>query len=298
MQRFFSNEIEKIESNSANYPKSLKKLPDFPSTLYFRGKLLQNEICFAIVGTRRCSDYGKEIAFSFAKGLTRAGLVIVSGMARGIDTFAHKGAVEAGGRTIAVLGTGLAEKTIYPQENLNLSKKIIETGGCLISEYPPEYPGSKYTFPQRNRIIAGLSLGVLVVEAKYKSGALITASYAKKQGKKLFAVPGSIHSLNSKGPHSLIRQGALLVEKPQDILKALNIQQLPLTYMSVSDTDNKGNNSTEMAIMKALNEENLHIDKIIEKTNLTAAEVSSCLSLMEIENKIKNLGGNIYALIR
>ena len=225
MQRFFSGQIENVKSNSANYPKPLKKLTDCPSTLYFRGKLLQNERCFAIVGTRRCSDYGKEIAFSFAKELTKAGLVIVSGMARGIDTFAHKGALEAGGRTIAVLGTGLAEKTIYPQENLGLAKQILDQSGCLISEYPPEYPGSRYTFPQRNRIIAGLSSGVLVVEAKYKSGALITARYAEKQDKKIFAIPGSIYSLNSKGPHSLIQHGALLVEKPNDILKALNIQQ-------------------------------------------------------------------------
>ncbi|NQU82892.1 MAG: DNA-protecting protein DprA [Parcubacteria group bacterium] len=240
---FFSlqHDIKKIECGDvgANYPEGLLKINKPLSSLYFRGNLgvLQNRNCFAIVGTRRCSDYGKEIAFSFARELAQAGLVIVSGMARGIDTSAHQGALEAGGITIAVLGTGLAEKTIYPQDNMGLAKKILENNGCLVSEYPPEYPGSKYTFPQRNRIISALSLGVLVIEAKSRSGALITADCAKKQGKKLFATPGNIFSLNSKGPHELIKQGAILVEKPKDILEELKIQQLHFSSLLVSDTN-------------------------------------------------------------
>lgn len=297
METILGREIEKIGIESELYPIALKKISEPPEILYVRGKLLPNETCFAIVGCRRCSDYGKEIAFSFAKELAQAGLVIVSGMARGIDTYAHKGALSVNCRTIAVLGTGLNEKTIYPQENLGLAKKIIETGGCLISEYPPEYPGSKYTFPQRNRLIAGICLGVLVVEAKYKSGALITAKYAKEQGKKVFAAPGSIHSLNSKGPHSLIRQGALLVEKPQDILKALNVNYPPPPFLPLPKGGGELGES-EKLIRTALVEGNLHIDKIIEKTGLASQAVSGALSLMEIEGKIKNLGGNTYALTR
>jgi len=289
MQRFFSSAIKKIKSESADYPKSLKKLSDFPKTLYFRGKPLQNERCFAIVGTRRCSDYGKEIAFSFAKELTKIGLVIVSGMARGIDSFAHKGALSVNGRTIAVLGTGLNENVIYPKENLGLAKEIIDKGGCLISEYAPDISGSRFTFPQRNRIISGLSLGILVVEAKFGSGSLITARHAIKQGKKIFAIPGSVYSANSKGTNDLIKNGAVLVEKPNDILASLNIQQLHLPIQNHKKPKN------EQTIENALANGALHIDKIIEQTKLSPQEVSGMLSLMEIENKIKNLGGNIYA---
>jgi len=291
MQKFFSSEIKKIETNSANYPKPLKKLPDCPSTLYFRGELLENERYFAIVGTRRCSDYGKEIAFSFAKELTKAGFVIVSGMARGIDSFAHKGALSVNGRTIAVLGTGLNEEVIYPRENLGLAKEIIAKGGCLISEYAPEISGSRFTFPQRNRIISGLSLGILVVEAKFGSGSLITARHAIKQGKKIFAIPGSIYSLNSKGTNDLIKKGAILTEKPNDILKELNVQQLNLPIQPSNKPQ------TKQPIENVLRNGALHIDKIIELTKLSPQEVSGMLSLMEIENKIKNLGGNIYALV-
>jgi DNA processing protein len=286
--------IKSVNIKHNLYPEILKKIPNPPKILYFRGKLLKNETCFAIVGTRRCSDYGKEVAFSFARHLARAELTIVSGMARGIDTFAHKGALEVGARTIAVLGTGLDEKSIYPQENLKLAKKILENGGCLISEYPPETPGSQFTFPRRNRIISGMSLGVLVVEAKLKSGALITADWARKQKRKVFAIPGSLHSLNSKGPHLLIKKGiAKLVDNPDDILKELN---RPCLTSGVKQL--KGGSEEENLILEVLKEGNLSIDKIIEKTKLPPQKVSSVLSLMEIENKVKNLGGNIYALSR
>jgi len=283
--------IKTINIEDEVYPKLLREIPDAPKTLYLKGKLLKNEKCFAIVGTRRCSDYGKEIAFSIAKDLAGAGLTIVSGMARGIDTFSHKGALEANGRTIAVLGTGLDEKSIYPQENLKLAKRILEKGGALISEYPPETHGSQFTFPQRNRIISGLSLGVLVVEAKLKSGALITANWARKQGRKVFAIPGQVNSLNSKGPHLLIKKGAKLVESANDILKDLN-----LPYLTYDVKQVKGKTLEENLILKVLQEGNLSIDKIIEKTNLPSQIVSANLSLMEIDGKVKNLGGNVYAL--
>jgi len=240
------------------------------------------------------SSYGKQIALEIAGELAEAGLTIVSGLAPGIDTFAHTAAVERNKRTIAVLGTGLDEKSIYPQSNLKLAQRILETGGCLISEYPSGTPGSKFTFPQRNRIISGLSIGVLIVEAKQKSGALITANWAKKQGRKIFAVPGPVHSLNSKGPHYLIKTGAKLVENANDILKELNL------VLSVSDTDRtvRGENEEENLILEVLKEESLYIDKIIEKTKLSAAEVAGTLAILEIKGKVRNLGGNIYALMR
>ena len=216
-------DIKSISFEDKNYTKLLKEIKNPPEVLYYKGEFATNENYFAIVGTRRCSTYGKEIALEIAGQLSEAGLTIVSGLAPGIDTFCHQAVVERKGKTIAVLGTGIDDQSIYPKSNIKLAKKILETGGCLISEYPPGTPGTQFTFPQRNRIISGLSLGVLVVEAKEKSGALITAQWAKKQGRKIFAVPGPIHSLNSKGCHYLIKQGAKLVENANDILRELNL---------------------------------------------------------------------------
>ena len=282
--------ILKIEDK--NYPKLLKEIKEPPKVLYYRGELNPGDQCFAIVGTRRCSDYGKQVALEMAGDLAEAGLIIVSGLAPGIDTFAHTATVERKKRTIAVLGTGIDEKTIYPQSNLKLAQRILETGGCLISEYPPGTPGSKFTFPQRNRIISGLSLGVLVVEAKEKSGALITANWAKKQGRKIFAIPGLIHSLNSKGPHYLIKNGAKLVENANDILKELNLPAGRQVYQKGII----GETLEENLILKALEEEALYVDKIIEKTKLPAATVASTLSILEIKGKVRNLGNNVYAI--
>ena len=288
--------IKIVKLEDKEYPLLLKKIANPPKILYIKGELLKKEKCFAIVGTRRSSNYGKEIAFSIAKDLSEAGLTIVSGMARGIDTFAHKGALDvlrAGGRTIAVLGTGIDEKSLYPKENLKLARKILENKGCLVSEYPPGSPGLKQNFPERNRIISGLSLGVLIVEAKFGSGALITANWAKMQGKKIFALPGSIHFPNSQGCHFLIKQGAKLAENANDILKEFNLPCLTTGVKQV-----KGKTLEEQLILEVLKQENLHIDKIIEKTKLSPQVVSSILTLMEIENKVKNLGGNVYIITR
>jgi len=286
--------IKTINIKDKNYPEILKKIPNPPKVLFWRGKLLNNETCFAIVGTRRFSSYGKQVALEIAGDLAEAGLTIVSGLAPGIDTFAHQSTLERKSRTIAVLGTGLDEKSIYPQSNLKLTEKILETGGALISEYPPGTPGSKFTFPNRNRIISGLSLGILVVEAKQKSGALITAHYAFKQERKVFAIPGSIHSLNSKGCHYLIKRGAKLVENANDILTELNLKlrrsDLRQTIM--------GENEEENLILETLKEGALDIDKIIEKTKLSAQKIASTLAIMEIKGKVKNLGGNTFCIAK
>jgi len=284
-------EIRILKIGDKNYPKLLKKIKDAPEVIYYRGELNPGEQCFAIVGTRRFSSYGKQVALEIAGDLAETGLTIVSGLAPGIDTFAHTAAVERRKRTIAVLGTGLDEKSIYPQSNLKLAQRILETGGCLISEYPPGTRGTQFTFPKRNRIISGLSLGILVVEAKERSGALITAEWAKKQGRKIFAIPGPIHSLNSRGCHYLIKQGAKLVERANDILKELN---LPYSTSGVGYLT--GGTPEENLILEVLKEGPLYIDKIIEKTKLSAQKVASNLAILEIKGKVKNLGANVYAV--
>lgn len=284
--------INIVKFQNKNYPKLLKESKKAPRTLYYRGILKPEETCFAIVGTRMCSDYGKQVALEIAGDLTEAGLTIVSGLAPGIDTFAHQAVVEKKNRTIAVLGTGIDEASIYPKSNLKLAEKILETGGCLLSEYPPGTPGSKITFPQRNRIISGLSLGVLVVEAKEKSGALITAEWARKQGRKVFAVPGQIYSLNSKGCHFLIKKGAKLIENANDILKELN---LPSQKKHLQQNI-LGENREENLILETLKEEPLDVNRIIERTKLSAQKTASTLAILEIKGKVRNLGGNTFAL--
>lgn len=283
--------IKKIHIRDAAYPALLKNIPNAPEVLYVRGKLLAKEGCLAVVGTRLCSAYGKQAAMEIAGNLTQAGLTIVSGLAPGIDTAAHWAAVERGKRTIAVLGTGVDEKSLYPKENILLARKIVENGGAVISELPPGTPGSKITFPRRNRIISGLSLGVCVVEAKKKSGALITAEYARKQGRKIFAMPGPVHSLNSAGPHALIKKGALLVENAGDILRALGVHK-----KRKRQKEARWENEEEKLILEALQGEPLDIEKIIEKTKLPASAIAGTLTLMELQGKIRNLGRNIYGI--
>jgi DNA processing protein len=285
------NIIRTISIKDNNYPKLLKEIKNPPLVLYYVGELKADENCFAIVGTRRYSSYGKQVALEISGDLAEAGLTIVSGLAPGIDTFAHQAVIERKRRTIAVLGTGLDKKSIYPQSNLDLAKEIIENNGCLISEYPPETRGTKFTFPQRNRIISGLSLGTLVIEAKQKSGALITANFAFSQKRKLFAVPGQIYSSNSKGPHLLIKRGARLIENSNDILQELN-----LPIKSTKSASVGGENEKEDLILNALKEGALDVDKIIEKTKIPAATIASTLAILEIKGKVRNLGSNIYAI--
>jgi DNA processing protein len=285
------HDIKTISVEDSKYPKLLKEIKDPPKVLYYLGELKANEDCFAIVGTRRYSTYGKQVALEIAGDLAEAGLTIVSGLAPGIDTFSHQAVVERKKRTIAVLGTGLDKKSIYPKSNLDLAKEIVANNGCLISEYPPETRGTKFTFPQRNRLISGLSQGALIIEAKERSGALITANFAFSQKRKVFAVPGPIYSSNSKGPHILIKRGAKLVENANDILQELNLQ-----LKSKGPSCLEGENKEENLILKTLEEETLYIDKIIEITKLPTATIASTLAILEIKGKVRNLGNNIYAI--
>ncbi|MBD3208111.1 MAG: DNA-protecting protein DprA [Candidatus Nealsonbacteria bacterium] len=285
--------IKSIDIKSQYFPNRLRKIPQPPKKIFFIGSLLPLKKCFAIVGTRRCSSYGKEAALRIAGDLAEAGMTIVSGLAEGIDTCAHVAAVEKRKRTIAVLGTGLDRKSIYPKSNLELAERILETRGCLISEYPPRTRGNKFTFPRRNRIISGLSLGVLVVEAKIKSGALITAGRAKKQGRPVFALPGSIRSQNSKGCHYLIKTGAHLIENAEDILRYLG-----MTSCAQKESPKlKGDSKKEDFILESLKKGPLHVDQIIKELDLPSGIVVSNLISLENKKKIRNLGDNTFGLL-
>ena len=210
--------IQIININSKKYPKNLKNIYDPPISLYVIGNVdILNQNNIAIIGCRNCSKYGENQAKAFAYNLSKDKINIVSGLAKGIDSFAHTGSLYANGKTIAVLGNGL--HTIYPEENKYLAKKIIENGGCIISEYPLGTKPLKYNFPARNRIISGLSDGILVIEAKEKSGTLITVDFALEQGKNVYVLPGNVDSKNSIGTNKLIQEGARLVISHKEILE-------------------------------------------------------------------------------
>lgn len=214
--------IEEINIENEFYPQQLKNIYNPPNKIYVLGnKEILKERGIAIVGARRATEYGKKVAFKFSKELSASGINIISGLAVGIDTYAHLGSLqqECIGKTIGVLGSGL--DVIYPKQNINLAKEILKRGGCIISEYPLGTKPEKIHFPQRNRIISGLSKGVLVVEASEKSGSLITADFALEQGKDVFAIPGDIWKLTSIGTNSLIKQGAKLVNDYVDILEEI-----------------------------------------------------------------------------
>ncbi|MFA5878340.1 MAG: DNA-processing protein DprA [Candidatus Staskawiczbacteria bacterium] len=220
------DEIKILKIEDEHYPALLKRISNPPKVLYYRGEMKRDEFCLSVVGARNYSNYGKQVATEIVGRLTSAGLTIVSGLALGIDTFAHQVCVNKKKRTIAVLGTGLDEKSIYPGLNIGLTREIIKYGGCLISELPPGNRGSRLSLPARNRIISGLSHGVLVIEAKNKSGSLITAKHALNQDRALFAVPGHIYSANSAGTNKLIKRGAKLVDNFNDILEELSLSIL------------------------------------------------------------------------
>jgi DNA processing protein len=284
-------EYSKIHINGEQYPPQLREITSPPKVLYIRGYMPKDKPLIGIVGTRMCTPYGKRVTENIAKGLVRAGVVIVSGMANGIDTEAHKAALEAGGETIAVLGSGIDDSVLYPRSNVKLAREI-EKHGAVISEFDPYAKSETYYFPQRNRVISGLSMGIIVIEAREKSGALITANFALEQNREVFAVPGSIYWETSAGPNNLIREGAKCVTRAEDILEELNI--------AIPDNQKSkiiANNKTEQEIIEFMLEKGggaIHIDAIVENTKLPANDVASSLTMMELEDKIKNVGGDYY----
>jgi len=295
-----------ITLDSAEYPSMLKQIYDPPPVLYVKGDLQrQDQLAAAIVGSRHCSQYGREQASRFAHMLAAAGLTVVSGLARGIDTAAHRGALAAKGRTLAVQGCGLAK--VFPEENLDLANEIVHSG-ALLSELPLEYEPLSSMFPARNRIISGLSLGTLVVEAAHRSGAMITAKFALEQNREVMALPGRVDCPTSAGPHRLLRDGATLVERVEDIMDAigsvgqiLKSHTLATEEQTESDLEPKlfaenlpGLSASEIAILDAMERETIHIEQIIEKTSLSAAQVNSSLTSLQLKGIIQQQPGGFY----
>ncbi len=294
------DEMEKLERHSVkaiickdpSYPPLLREIDDHPPILYVRGNLIPEDECsIAIVGTRRASSYGRQTAEEMTCELTRHNITIVSGLAVGIDTVAHRAALKAGGRTIAVAGCGL--DIVYPADNAALASQITEHG-ALISEFPLGTRPRADNFPRRNRIMSGISRGVLVIEAGERSGALITAHMAVEQNREVFAVPGNIYSPASKGTNRLIQEGAKLVRNCADVLEELNLamvpQQLEMPEPAPSVTD------TEAQLLELLSTETHHIDEICRRSGMSMPMVNSMLTILELRGIVKQVGSMNYVL--
>ena len=285
--------VKAVTYKDTEYPSRLKEIYDFPPILYFRGNLLpEDEWCLAVVGTRRTTMYGKQVTEEIVSDLVCNKITIVSGLAKGVDTIAHRAALKAGGRTLAVFACGL--DIVYPSENARLARDIIEQG-CLISEYAFGTKPRADNFPRRNRILSGLSLGVLVTEAGESSGAMITARIALEQNREVLAIPGSILSPGCRGTNGLIQEGAKLVRGCEDILEELNLttvnRQMEMKEI-LPDTEN------EAILLRQLSAQPTHIDEVCRKSGLAAATVSGTLAMMELKGLVKQISTMNYVLSR
>ncbi|MCX5716149.1 MAG: DNA-processing protein DprA [Candidatus Omnitrophica bacterium] len=281
-----------IKITDKAYPSLLKKIHKAPKQLYVMGSMLKDAECaVAIVGSRLASLYGITSAQKLAYELASKGVVVVSGLARGIDSAAHKGSLKAGGRTIAVLGSG--PDNIYPPENKKLASEIVEKGGAVISEFPPGTPPVAINFPQRNRIISGLSLGVVVVEAAKNSGALITADFALEQNREVFAVPGNIDSAKSFGTNELIKQGAKPVITAEDILQELGLR-LSVTDAGEEKILRPNLSSDEETIYENMSAEPKYVDDIAGEAGLSANKALELLMKLQLKKLVKELPGKNF----
>ncbi|MFT5523253.1 MAG: DNA processing protein [Pirellulaceae bacterium] len=293
------NDVEVLFLNDAHYPKTLRDIPDPPVVLFLKGTIEPTDcLAIAIVGSRRASTYGRTQANRLARELCNAGFAVVSGLARGIDSAAHHSAIQQNGRTIAVLGSGVLN--IYPPEHNELANDVCQNG-CLISESPPLRQPFSGAFPQRNRIITGLSLGVVVVEASARSGALISARHALEQGKEVFAVPGRVDSNESKGCHQLLRDGAKLVESIDDILEELG----PLAHATTKENGDVilhpvelQLNEIENNVLMQIDVEPTSIDDICHKSEMPIHQVLATVSVLEMKHLVQRLSGNYVARTR
>jgi DNA processing protein len=286
---------------SQEYPALLAQIADPPDLLFYKGMLQADEgRAMAIVGSRRETRYGRTNAHAIARGLAAEGVTIVSGLARGIDTAAHKGALAAGGRTIAVLGSG--HSCLYPQENAALAEQIVQSGGAVISELPPNTQPLAYHFPVRNRIVSGLSHGVLLVEAREKSGTLITVGHALDQGREVFALPGEVDAPGSQIPHRMIREGARLCTSAADILEDMGWrsahpeqegtqQQMDLSHSPQPEGE-------AGAIRQVLADEERSFEELLAATGLSTADLNTHLTLLELDGWVESLPGRSYRLKR
>lgn len=275
------------------YPRLLRQIDDPPPALYVRGAILDADAwAVAIVGTRRATVYGREVAAMLAGDLARNRITIVSGLARGIDAVAHQAALDAGGRTIAVLGCGV--DVIYPPDHRKLAAQIVERG-ALVSDYPPGTQPDAGNFPPRNRIISGLSLGTIVVEADEQSGALITANFAAEQGREVFAVPGNILNRSSRGANRLIQKGAKLIVETGDILEELNLSAVA---DHVEAQTALPEDDTERALLARLSHEPVQADELVRELALPAEVVTAALAMMELKGMVRQASGTSFVLAR
>ncbi|GAB4421247.1 MAG: DNA-processing protein DprA [Anaerolineales bacterium] len=285
--------IQILTWGDETYPQRLKEIAQPPPVLYLRGQLLpEDHFAVAIVGTRRVSPYGRQVTEEIATALAANGITIVSGLARGVDAIAHRAALKAGGRTLAVLGSGVDK--IYPPENRALAEQMFDSGAVL-SDYAPGTPPESSNFPPRNRIISGLSLAVVVVEAGKTSGALITAEFAAEQGREIFAVPGSILAPQSKGTNKLIQQGAHPLLSAQDIMQALNLTRVSQQKAALKTLPA---DAVEATLLSALDAEPRHVDEIRNQTGLPVEKVSSTLVMMELKGLVRQVGNMQYVAVR
>jgi DNA processing protein len=291
-ERLSRLQISALTLLDEDYPANLRRVADPPPVLFLRGSVQPADTqAVALVGTRRASSYGRAVAERLAEDLAAAGVTIVSGLARGIDTAAHAAAVRAGGRTLAVLGNGLDQ--VYPPENAGLARQIVaRAAGALVSEFAPGIPPDAVNFPRRNRIISGLAVATVIVEAGERSGALITADFALEQGRDVLAVPGSIFSPLSAGVHELLKQGAAPVTTAGDILSLLGA---PAGMPEAPAPVNVGElSNTEKTVWEVLDAEPRHIDDVVRTVRLTAADVSPALMLLELKGLARQVGAMLY----
>lgn len=293
MEKLERHGVQTLSFHDPGYPARLREIYDYPPLLYIRGTLLpQDEWCLAVVGTRRATVYGKQVVDEMVTDLAQSQLTIVSGLAKGIDSIAHRSALAAGGRSIAVFACGL--DVVYPSENAELARGIMQHG-ALISEYPLGTRPRPENFPRRNRIMSGMSMGVLVIEADEASGAVITAHLALEQDREVFAIPGSILSPTSRGTNHLIQEGAKLVRGYSDILEELNLTSVA---RQIEMKEIIPASDTESLLMKRLGAEPVHIDEVCRASGLSAADVSSTLAMMELKGLVKQVGTMNYVMAR
>lgn len=281
-----SGECRYINYFDSDYPVMFKNIQDPPLGFWFKGSVNALKLKhIAVVGSRKATPYGVQQCRQFCTAMLDAGLSIISGLAYGIDTCAHQSCVDKAMPTLAVLGSGI--QRIYPNKNQNLSERILQCGGALLSEYQPYDPPFHWHFPERNRLIAALSEAVLIVEAALKSGSLITANHAANQGKDVFAIPGAINKAQSAGCHQLIKDGAHLADSPNEVLGYLGLSALEMNPLQPN---------LDLPVMRLLAEGPLHIDKIVQLSGLTLGEVSSMLSLLEFEGLVLRYDNGLYYL--
>lgn len=293
LKRMQDSDITVIGYDDSRYPEPLRQMADAPVVLYIRGDYQPDDrFALAIVGSRRLSEYGEGVTLRIANELSRAGFTIISGMARGIDTLAHRSTLAAGGRTIAVFGSG--PDICYPAENRGLMQKIISSG-CVLSEFAPGTEPRKEHFPRRNRLISGLSLGVLVIEATAKSGALITAQYALEQNKEVFAVPGRITSKNSEGTNRLIKQGARIVLDTEDIIEEL--APMLKGFITRRDDVKQAISKEESRLCDMLTREPKHIDSLARETGMPSHEILNTLLSLELKGIARQSQGKRFSLL-